>query len=85
MMIVEESQDTWPQWSKPNESSIFGILKIEMPDVKDSKPGHHDTGVKSEYSPVSVPCLVLLTLPIARWLHNHCRRGEPWCRVRVLL
>jgi hypothetical protein len=39
MMIVEESQDTSTQWSKPNESSIFGNLKIEMPRVKDSKPG----------------------------------------------
>jgi hypothetical protein len=39
MMIVEESQDTSPQWSKPNESLIFGIRKIEMPGVKDSKPG----------------------------------------------
>ena len=48
MMIVEEIQDTSPQWSKPNESSIFGILKIEMPGVKDSKPVHHDTGVRSE-------------------------------------
>ena len=86
MMIVEVSQDTSPQWSKPNESLIFGILKIEKPGVKDSKPGH-DTGVRSEYRSVSVsvPCHMLLTLPIARWLHNYCRRGEPWCRVRVLL